>query len=135
MCSFTHPSDITCYLNGYYPTVNFFFHLHNVRLNPINDFEWKNTDGTKGSSITVTTLVGDERYTCVASGLPDTEARSTTAYVRAVSNITAEVVPPQSSEIYAAIGKCLSGNPLRQNAQKYKNSSVYTNVIFSAYVE
>ena len=99
LCSFTPPSNITCYLTGYYPTVDLFFHSNNVKLNPIDDVEWENNDGTKGRSITVTTLVGDESYTCVASGLPETEARSTTAYVRSVSNDTAEVPLPTGGNI------------------------------------
>ena len=99
LCSFTHPSNMTCYLTGYYPTVDLFFYSNNVKLNLIDSVEWGNTDGTKGRSITVTTLVGDENYTCVASGLPETEARSRMAYVRSVSNDTAEVSLPAGGNI------------------------------------
>ena len=79
--------------------------MNKVRLTSIDSVEWENPDGTKGRWITVTTLVENEKYTCTASGLPETEVRLTSVYVLPASNYSAESIP-QGGGRTTVIGEC-----------------------------
>lgn len=61
---------LTCQVTEYYPDMKvFFLHGSNV-VEPLNEREMNNTDGTKNKTVTIAASDTDELYICVASNIP-----------------------------------------------------------------
>lgn len=63
---------LTCQVTEYYPDMKvFFLHGSNV-VEPLNEREINNTDGTKNKTVTIVASGSIEFYTCIASNIPGT---------------------------------------------------------------
>ena len=72
------PINLTCYAQHYYPNISITFRKGSKEIEPINEIEWDNQDGTKNKLISIKAPVSTEPYICDVAqvlGAPDCSAR------------------------------------------------------------
>ena len=109
-----HPVNVTCFVGGYYPTIQLYFRNEATKIKPLLTKEVNNTDGTRNMTVTITALGSDHPYSCVASDIPGhgEVTRESTIFVR---NPAEENTPDKTSEFMPTDG---NNSPNKQHISK-----------------
>ena len=77
--------NITCSVEGYFPSISLFYvHMTN-NVTTQHSAEWDNSDGTRSKHITISAAISDDEYVCVASHIPGKDSNfNRTVTVRVV---------------------------------------------------